>query len=287
MTLFFLELLSWLFIIIIPAFLSLSYLIIQRYFLLLSAVSILYFKEVLLSCFFLKLGLPPFHMWFFRIISFLGKTNFWFILTTHKILPIFIFISIATFMSAILLFLSIGLTSFFLLERTLFFNTLFFSSVIQTVWLFFRLFSRKSFSGLFMLRYMVLMWFFIESREKLKTFSLQLNCLNKLSWLLISGFPPFLMFWLKVNIVYWVLFSRAFFSIVMLITGVLSLSAYYRTWHLRLIKTRKGFSWNSRLILFSLIFFGLLYLVINGFRIQTWGFLCWHFFKIFSSCASL
>jgi len=83
-----LELLSWLFVILVPNTSTLNYLLVQRYFLILGIARILFLPSLLIIVFLLKLGIPPFHVWFIKIARVLNKNRFSFIITLHKLIPI-------------------------------------------------------------------------------------------------------------------------------------------------------------------------------------------------------
>jgi len=49
-------------------------------------------------------------------------------------------------------------------------------------------------------------------------------------WLLISGIPPFIIFWFKVYLLIWLIYVvGVVIGTVIMLVGVLALTSYYRT----------------------------------------------------------
>jgi NADH:ubiquinone oxidoreductase subunit 2 (subunit N) len=233
--------LSWLFVTIIPMSYSLSYLIIQRYFLVIRIIRLLWIKEMLVACFLLKLGLPPFHMWFIRILRALSNKVFLFASTVHKILPLF-FIRKMMNLSTLLLRVSIIiLTRVYLLESRSLFPTLVFSSITHTVWIIMRGVIRVGFILIYFIFYSVVLCLLLVnySSPKLNQTYLTSKLAGNLRWLTISGIPPFVIFWVKVSILFWLLLSfRTLICFIILIASIVALARYFRAmYHTRLIPT--------------------------------------------------
>jgi len=230
-----LEVLSWLFVIIIPNSSTLNYLIVQSYFLVMSLCSSLFFPSILIVRFLLKLGIPPFHIWFIRIAAVVNKIIFSFIITVHKLVPIlFLRKILLSFVPFSLLFLRISLTGIALIRRRTLFFTLVFSSMVHTIWMRFSLFLRKSFVLLYWFIYRLLFTVLVRllSFMKIEQSYLSQSYLLSKCWLLLSGIPPFMIFWFKVYLLFWLISSIGFFMrVFVMFIRVFALTAYYRTWH--------------------------------------------------------
>ena len=262
----FLEVLSWIFVIVIPTNLTLSYLIIQSYFLLLSLIRMLSVPVLLATRLCLKLGIPPFHMWFLRLARRLKNVPFIFLMTIHKLTPILllskiVFSSIAfVFLRVVLLIIMLCL----LTSITLFF-TLVFSSMLNSLWISLRILVRKSFLFIYWAIYRTLLIFlvFLLSFKKLDQSSFIQRFFSSSCWLLISGIPPFIIFWVKVYVLVWFLFSFGLnLSLFLIIRRVITLTAYFRTWHSgRLIELRSFSRLKNVPFILLLTFWSIFYIV--------------------------
>jgi NADH:ubiquinone oxidoreductase subunit 2 (subunit N) len=128
----------------------------------------------------------------------------------------------------------LALVRFFLIRRSTLVSTLVFSSIAHTLWILTRTQIRKAFLISYWLRYTsVLILLLRESSNKgLKETELKERVLIRISWLLLRGIPPFLFFWIKAHIIYRLLFNiRIIFILLILVTRVISLRAYYRSWY--------------------------------------------------------
>jgi len=215
---------------------SLNYLIIQRYFFLLSIFSILYAPALLTLSFIMKLGLPPFHLWFVRIARVIQKYIFLFMITLHKLLPI-IFLG-KTFSNLIRTFFfssTLFLTGFILVTRRTIFYTLVLSSIVHGVWIILSVLLRKGIVLFYWAFYRILLTTLVRLflPPLVKQSNLSQNILSSKCWLLISGIPPFIIFWFKVYLLNWIIFNLGFLMrLIIILVRVLALTAYYRTWHL-------------------------------------------------------
>jgi len=238
-----LELLSWLFVVIIPRSFSLNYLIVQSYFLLIRLIGALYTPILLVLGLIIKLGLPPFHIWFLRIARVMNKNRFIFIISFHKLLPIFflrkIVFSLVTISIVVIIIILIGRALVY--RRTLFF-TLVFSSIVHRVWIVYRALTRKGFILIYWGFYRILLLLIIRFLGLIKLDQIALNqrALIASCWLLMSGVPPFIIFWIKVYILLWLILSSGFFlRLVIVLVRVFALTSYYRAWHFgRLLEVR-------------------------------------------------
>jgi len=230
-----LELLSWLFVILVPNTSTLNYLLVQRYFLILRIARILFLPSLLIIVFLLKLGIPPFHIWFIKIARVLNKNRFSFIITLHKLIPI-LFLSKVIFriISFIIIWLRLIVVGLALISRRTLFFTLIYSSIIHSIWIILSIILSKGFVLFYWVIYRSLLVILVSLINFIKienSYLTQRVFLSK-CWLLISGIPPFLLFWFKVYLLVWIIYLFGLFIRVVVITvRVFALTSYYRTWH--------------------------------------------------------
>jgi len=230
-----LELLSWLFVILVPNTSTLNYLLVQRYFLILGIARILFLPSLLIIVFLLKLGIPPFHIWFIKIARVLNKNRFSFIITLHKLIPI-LFLSKVIFriISFIIIWLRLIVVGLALISRRTLFFTLIYSSIVHSIWIILSIILSKGFVLFYWVIYRSLLVILVSLINFIKienSYLTQRVFLSK-CWLLISGIPPFLLFWFKVYLLVWIIYLFGLFIRVVVITvRVFALTSYYRTWH--------------------------------------------------------
>lgn len=230
-----LELLSWLFVILVPNTSTLNYLLVQRYFLILGIARILFLPSLLIIVFLLKLGIPPFHVWFIKIARVLNKNRFSFIITLHKLIPI-LFLSKVIFriISFIIIWLRLIVVGLALISRRTLFFTLIYSSIVHSIWIILSIILSKGFVLFYWVIYRSLLVILVSLINFIKienSYLTQRVFLSK-CWLLISGIPPFLLFWFKVYLLVWIIYLFGLFIRVVVITvRVFALTSYYRTWH--------------------------------------------------------
>jgi len=233
---FSLELLSWVFVLIVPFVWRFRYLLIQRYFLLLGLIGLSCRNRVLLFSLLLKLGFPPSHIWFIKIRRSLNITYFIFLLTFHKLLPLF-FLRKMMFFKRILgvLFILLVITAGITANRSFLLITFVFSSIAHRVWILIRSLLRKGFILLYWALYRFIRSLLLRSLtlKTIKNLFLGHGRLASLSWIILSGFPPFVIFWLKLNILSFLLLEigRGTGGLVAF-SRVFVLRAYFRTWYL-------------------------------------------------------
>lgn len=258
MILFFIEALSWLFSFLIEKVIVLKYLIIQRFFLFGGLAGLLWNPNLLLLVFLLKVGLPPFHLWFFVLSFFLRKISFLFISTIHKFLPLFFLIKLSLARNILnLIFLVMVFSGLIILEtRTLFFSIIN-SSIIHSNWIIISRLVRIRIFLFYFVLYMTLICLFFNSLAHSKLLSLDFsqNSYRRGLFLILSGLPPFTFFWLEVNVVVFFLLKRFLIALFILVVAVLRLAIYYRVYHLSLI-TRERVFYKTRLIFIRLVVFG-------------------------------
>jgi len=81
-------------------------------------------------------------------------------------------------------------------------------------------------------RFILTFILFLFCLPLLKQSYLRQRFFSSYCWLMMSGLPPFTIFWLKVFILSWIIFNIGILvSSFIILTRVFALSAYYRTWH--------------------------------------------------------
>jgi len=139
------------------------------------------------------------------------------------------------FYSGLLLLLS---TLILFYRRTLFF-TLVFSSVLHRIWISLRVFVSKRMRILYWIYYSIVFSFLVGlfSKIKLDQSTLTQRAFLRVCWLLISGIPPFIMFWVKVYVVIWFIYLIGLSSRYLIVfTRTIALTSYFRAWHLGRLK---------------------------------------------------
>lgn len=243
-----LEFLSWIFSVLLSSSLSLKYFLIQSLFLLGRLVSVLSFnKHILILFFLLKLGLPPFHLWFFNLSLNIKKWVFLFFSSLHKRAPLMIIRRIVL-PNFFLLFFIVIVTIVFILEAGDLFIILLLSSVSHSRWMIFRNLIRRKLFFLYFVLYTIVLYFLILCFFYYFIFrGLEQDSAIRFLWLVISGLPPFRIFWLKVCVVSFFLEISFLGRLALLIVSIVRLFTYYRIFHLSLSsnyfrRKRKGFS---------------------------------------------
>jgi len=234
--LFSLELLSWMVLFLLPLVKTFNYLIIQGYFLLLSIVGILWVPIFICAGLLLKMGIPPFQSWLIRVIGALTSSRFIFFSTLHKLVPILLLSKIIIF-SFRLLFARIAILVTLRLVTNLFslLLVLIFSSRVHVIWIVLGGNFCKGFLLFYWALYCIMVFLLVFSVRNLvfsKTYLTQ-RSYTRVLWLIISGIPPFLIFWLKVQVIFWILSTRrTIWRRLLILRGLFVLRAYFRSWHL-------------------------------------------------------
>lgn len=229
-----LELLSWLFLIIIDKHGTLKYLLVQSFFFRTLIILVFVKESYLWLPFFLKIGLPPFHFWILRLASYLRTKSLTFFLTLHKIAPLLILTKIISLYARLALFgglLVVGAALLFFLSNTTLLLAR--SSIVHSIW---ALFSRRLFISVFywsaysILVYLIFIniWMFVEQQIFFQ------NILRKILWVVLIGLPPFIIFWLKLFIIFCIAIQKiTLFLAFMILIAAASLFGYLRFFHLR------------------------------------------------------
>jgi hypothetical protein len=234
---FLIETLSWLFILLIEKD-TLKYLLVQRYLLAIRLISLIYCPRVLMLVFLIKLGLPPFYQWVVALVSKMRRLTYLVFTTLHKLLPL-LFIS-WTVLNFRVLSLTILWRGLFLLQmRSLLFIILG-SSLINTTWIILSLLIKPVFIIMYWGLYTILTILLLTRlrRGVLALRSRHQRVLTRFVWLVVSGLPPFLIFWLKLNLVCFLLKLRFLIGILILMSRVLRIVAYFRVFQVNLVYTR-------------------------------------------------
>lgn len=175
---------------------------------------------------FLKLGLFPFHAWFFNLINYLSFLPFFLLLTFQKLpLLLFLFNNFRDF-TIFLLFSNLIMGALFLFFRKSFIIVLGSSSIYSTFWLFSFFICNFFIFFSFIINYFF--FFFILSKEG--TF-IKLNK-NNLALYFISvtfliGYPPFRLFFFKFFRLLILSYSSLLIILIIWIFTFLAIISYF------------------------------------------------------------
>lgn len=251
-----LELLSWIFSRILTSYVSIKYLMVQNYFVFLLLLGIIFKVEAVRLAFFLKIGLPPFHLWFFVISLGLTGPIFLMFRTFHKMVPLLTIVKLVSLPMALLV---VGVSSVLLFQVAMLYYALFCSSLIHSGWILLSLMIRTMFFIAYFILYVGFLRSMLFGMKFLRYSNVSQFRLVRLVWLGVSGFPPFTFFWLKAFVIFSVL---VFFGDVvvgiLLFSSILALTSYFRVFHIGL-KLGSGYSFVMLPILTFLIFWVQLY----------------------------
>lgn len=219
------ELFSWILSILLKA--PLKYLVIQRIFLPIGVIGLIYNYFVWSMSLLYKIGLPPFHLWLVKIIQEVSISLFLFIRTLHKLVPIFVML---IFLRNELVILIISVFSaIFLLIISSFLLILIYSSFLHSGWILLAGYSKIIFSLVYWSVYslvLILLVRVITTRfRSLLFFYLRLAVIIFL--LILSGIPPFTMFWIKVIVLINLGWNK-FIRLIMLYLAFMAIWAYMR-----------------------------------------------------------
>jgi len=231
----YLEALSWVFTILISPFLAIKYLIMQAYFMLLSLAGLLWAPLLLVLGLFLKVGLPPMHVWFIKLSFFMKKWVFLIFSTFHKLLPLFLLGRLFLLRNSLLvaLLLVAGRLIFQVFELFLILIT---SSIVHSRWTLLRIQYRLKLSLTYWILYSLVFFLFISTIHFLVLFKIGVEQSSSTSviWLILSGLPPFIIFWLKVWVFLFIVQVRFGLRLVLIFISVLALTSYFRAFHISL-----------------------------------------------------
>jgi len=231
----YLELLSWTFTLIIPTYMSIKYLIIQTYFIILGLIGLLWFPLLLMLGFILKIGLPPIHIWFMKLAFLMEKWVFLIFSTIHKLFPLLLLGSLFSRRSYFfwILLLIAGRLIFQVFE---FFFILLASSVIHRSWTLLGIQFNLKLRLTYWILYSLVFFVFLRTIHFSILFKrgIEQSSSTAIAWLILSGLPPFVIFWLKIWIFLRLIQIRENLSLILVIISVLALASYFRAFHARL-----------------------------------------------------
>nr|YP_009346439.1 NADH dehydrogenase subunit 2 [Paralongidorus litoralis]AOT84250.1 NADH dehydrogenase subunit 2 [Paralongidorus litoralis] len=229
-----LELLSWVFSFLLSKEAVFKYLLIQSFFLLVSIMVLLSLPELFLLALSMKMGLPPFSIWLLSLIQGLEKKSFVWMMTVHKLAPMLTLLQVMNgqvlFLSVVLVSLSGGATLLF----SHFTMVLMFSSFIHSGWMLLAYYSGTSLFWVYWSQYSVglmILVLFLTTLE-MKLFSVPQGTLFISTMLIVSGLPPFMIFWLKLYVLQNTVVNSLMACWILLMISVAVMSAYYRAIHL-------------------------------------------------------
>lgn len=231
----YLEGLSWVFTVLMSPFLAIKYLIMQAYFIVLSLVGLLWAPLFLVLGFLLKVGLPPMHIWFMKISFFMKKWVFLIFSTLHKLLPLFLlgrlFLLGGYFLGVLLLVA--GRLIFQVFEL---FFILITSSIVHRSWTLLGIQYRLKLSLTYWVLYSLVFFTFLSTIHFLILFKrgVEQSSSTSIMWLILSGLPPFVIFWLKVWIFLFIVQVRVGLRLVLITISILALTSYFRAFHVGL-----------------------------------------------------
>lgn len=234
----YLEILSWIFTTLMSPFLAIKYLIMQAYFMVLGLVGLLWMSPLLVLGFILKVGLPPIHIWFIKLSFFIKKWVFLIFSTLHKLLPLFLLGRLFLFGSYLLgvLLLVAGRLIFQVFEL---FFILITSSIVHRRWTLLRIQYRLKLSLTYWILYSLVFFTFLSTIHFIILFKrgTEQSSSTGVIWLILSGLPPFIMFWLKVWIFLFIVQVRVGLRLTLILVSVLALTSYFRAFHISLSLT--------------------------------------------------
>jgi len=224
------EVLSWIFIKLLPPWRLIKYLILQRIVFIALIRLRLWVKSILLVGVFIKVGLPPFHLWIIRLLKEVKYYAFIFLSTLHKLVPLVILMKLIVLTRVFIVCVgSAFLISILVSNIGNILGVLILSSIIHNFWMVFRL--SLSLILFYWTVYSFLLYSIVTVLEGW-IFTHSQNTFSEWVWLLFRGIPPFTVFWLKRYVVSaLILNTRRILLVFITFFSVLALSAYYRVWH--------------------------------------------------------
>lgn len=111
------------------SYISIKYLMVQNYFVFLLLLGVMFKVEAVGMAFFLKMGLPPFHLWFFIVSLGLTGPMFLFFRTFHKMVPLLMIVKLISVPMVLLL---VGVSSVLLFQVVVLYYALFCSSLVHS-----------------------------------------------------------------------------------------------------------------------------------------------------------
>lgn len=216
------EVLSWVFCPILEN-VAFKYLLVQGVLIRLIVVTLLFAKRVMYVLLAFKLGIAPLHLWYLQVSKYLANYALWFFISIHKILPLMLLIKTANFSGALFFF---ALASGVLIGCFSIFRILLLSSSLHVVWRWILVCYSLSSALSYWVIY-TLCSAFIFTLETSWSLSWRTH-LFRISFLLISGLPPFILFFFKFSVILRLASKRLLFSFILLLLRLVSIILYFR-----------------------------------------------------------
>lgn len=216
------EVLSWVFCPLLEN-VALKYLLIQGVLMRLIVVALLFAKWLVYVLLAFKLGIAPLHLWYLQVSKYLTNYALWFFMSVHKILPLTLLIKVANFSRALFFFVT---ASVILLSCFSLFRILLLSSSLHVVWRWILVCYSHSSALSYWFIY-ILCRAFILTLETSWSLSWRTHLLS-LSFLLMSGLPPFVLFFFKFSVILRLAYKRVLFSFILLLFRLVRMILYFR-----------------------------------------------------------
>lgn len=173
------------------SFISIKYLMVQNYFVFLLLLGVIFKIEIARVAFFLKVGMPPFHLWFFMVSLGLTGPMFLIFRTVHKMVPL---LTMVKLVSMPIILLVVGISSILLFQVVVLYYALFCSSLVHSGWMLFSLMVRTMFFVAYFVLYVGFLLSMLFGIKFIQYSNVSQFRLIRVVWLGISGIPPFTFF---------------------------------------------------------------------------------------------
>jgi NADH:ubiquinone oxidoreductase subunit 2 (subunit N) len=254
-TLVILEILSWVFVILLETRTALKYLLVQRYFMLGSIMCLLWCPLMLIFFILIKIGLPPFHIWLVSIMLLVRWWVFLFGITGHKIYPIFVLGELVSIKYIVLTgILVLIFRRALLVNSSILSAVLIYSSIVHRGWILLGFLVRKGLVGFYWMVYTVALFMIVFSMNSatLLYSIFNQNSSSRVVWLLLRGIPPFAAFWLKVRVLCSLWLIGIVITITALFSAVIVLRVYYNMFHFRVTSLNNTYyNWGVAFLFFG------------------------------------
>jgi len=214
--------------------------------LLFGVIGLFWYWPFLVLAFLLKIGLPPFHSWMIAISVFFRTAVFILFLSLHKILPLLVlgkrFLNFNRFYLLVIAFLAAATLLF---QAVSLFLVIMISSIVHRIWIILAclLSFRISLIYWFLYRILISILILTSWNKELKYLFREQSSVVRVVWLVLTGFPPFTVFWLKIFIIRITISISLWGSLIILISSVLALFSYFRSFHVRVTLTSVFNAW--------------------------------------------
>lgn len=183
------------------------------------------------------MGIPPFHGWLLPLLRAVRKEVFLFITTVHKLIPV-LFLLILIFVikgrhSVILGLLTMGVI--LLRVSVTFMLIVVFSSFVHSGWILLGLLVSVGFVVFYWRIYLIVSSALLRIKQTLLRQRVANRSVMALYWLILSGLPPFVVFWLKAHVVVRRVVSYFVIRRILLLSLTIRVIAYYRAYRITLL----------------------------------------------------